>query len=92
MKDPLWKIVLNWGAVIIFLTLPLVIFMFQLWNWIHPGFLQLGPNVEANVEYLREFLRNITILVFGLAGLRTWEHIKNGNNKDKIDWRPSEKS
>lgn len=83
-QDPLWKTVLNWGAVITFLFLPLLIFSLQLWNWTHPGFFVLADpvRVERNLEYLREFMRNITILVFGLAGLRTWENIKNGKIKE----------
>jgi hypothetical protein len=77
-KEPLWKLVLNWGAIITFLTLPTVILSVQLIHWTHPGFFQFPAN--PRIEYLREFQRNLTILVFGLAGLRTWEQIKNGKN------------
>lgn len=77
-QDPPWKRALNWGAVITFLTLPMVLLVIQVWNWTHPGFLTLVEGKDPHIEYLREFMRNITILVFGLAGLRTWEQIKNG--------------
>lgn len=85
--DPYWKIALNWGAVITFFTLPLFVFIGQLTIW---------PNLEAekeHLDYLRGFMTNITYLVFGLAGLRTWEQIKaNGNKQPNAnkEWRPSE--
>ena len=89
MKDPLWKTVLNWGTVITFLVLPLFILSFQLyvnthpgyWKWVEPN---LTPEQHAQrFQYIYDFMRNITILVFGLAGLKTWENVRNGkvNNK-----------
>lgn len=72
MKEPHWKTALNWGAVLVFFSLPIVLFITQLWIY---------PNLEEekiHLDYLRNFMNNITILVFGLAGLRTWEQIKNG--------------
>jgi hypothetical protein len=84
VKDPTWKLVLNWGAVITFLSLPLVLFAIQFWNWTHPGFITLLDPKHPRTEFLAEFHRNVTILVFGLAGLRTWEQVKN-NGKEKGD-------
>jgi hypothetical protein len=72
MRDPYWKIALNWGAVLVFFSLPFVIFVTQLWVY---------PNLDqekAHLDYLREWMRNVTLLVFGLAGLRTWEQMKRG--------------
>ena len=70
---------MNWGAVLTFLTLPLTLFSLQLWNWTHPGWIEVAPEkVEHLRKFLSEFMRNVTILVFGLAGLRTWEQVKNG--------------
>lgn len=83
MTTPLWKTVLAWGAVVTFLSLPLFILAVQLYNWTHPGWMIADPErVDRLREFLGEFMRNITILVLGLAGLRTWEQIKaNGNGK-----------
>ena len=68
MKDPLWKLILNWGAVITFLVLPVLLLSLQMSGWLTVD--------KEELDYLREYFRNITILVFGLAGLRTWEAIK----------------
>src|SRR5262245_11356628 len=91
MKEPAWKIVLNWGAVILFLTVPLGIASLQIyinthrgvWQWVE----ELTPEQRIQrFQYLYDFMRNLTILVFGLAGLRTWQHVsdmKNGNHKER---------
>jgi hypothetical protein len=76
VKEPLWRIVLNWGTIVTFLTLPLVVFIAQLYARTHPGWLDTS-NPE-HFKYLLDFQRNLTILVFGLAGLKTYEQVKNG--------------
>jgi len=83
-RDPLWKVVLNWGTVVTFLTLPLVLASIQIYINTHPGtWTWVDPDLTAEqrvarFQYLYDFMRNITILVFGLAGLRTWENVRNG--------------
>jgi hypothetical protein len=79
LKEPLWKTVLNWGAVITFLTLPLFVFAMQLYMRAHTG--TFDSTKPEHFKYLFDFQRNITVLVFGLAGLRTWENITNGKRK-----------
>jgi hypothetical protein len=59
--EPLWKMILNWGTVIVFFALPIA----ALLGWLHP----------ERLDYLREYMRSITLLVFGLAGLKTWEQL-----------------
>jgi len=89
MKEPGWKVLLNWGAVISFLTVPLTVLTIQVYLNTHPGVWhwveQLSPEQRIQrFQYIYDFMRNLTILVFGLAGLRTWQHIsdtKNGNGK-----------
>jgi len=81
MKDPLWRTVLNWGTVITFFTLPITIMCIQLYAHTHPNWWQHTLGEPQRFQYLYDFMRNITILVFGLAGLRTWENLKNGNGK-----------
>jgi len=66
--EPLWKMVLNWGTVIVFFALPIAAFA----GWLHP----------ERLEYLREYMRNITLLVFGLAGLKTWEQFSKKKEGD----------
>ena len=88
-NEPLWKTVLNWGTVILFLTLPLFIMGVQIyinthpdsWHWTDPN---LTPEQRTQrFQYIYDFMRNLTVLVFGLAGLRTWENIKqNGAAKN----------
>jgi len=76
--EPYWKLFLNWGVVITFLLLPLVIMTIQLYLLSHPDVIRNPETYRDHFKYLLEFQRNLAILVFGLAGLRTWEQIKNG--------------
>ncbi len=80
MKDPLWKTVLNWGTVVTFLTLPLIVFIMQLYMRAHTG--TFDTTHPEHFKYLLDFQRNITVLVFGLAGLKTWENIKENGRKE----------
>jgi hypothetical protein len=79
--DPLWKTFLNWGAVVTFLSLPLIMLCVQMYGRTHPGWMDTSS--PEHFKYLGEFQRNLTILVFGLAGLRTWENVKNGKPKNE---------
>jgi hypothetical protein len=82
MKEEPWKTFLNWGAVCMFFGMPLIIMVIQIFALMFPKWLsQELPQTEF--KYLYEFQRALAILVFGLAGLRTWEHVKNGNHKPK---------
>jgi hypothetical protein len=84
MNDPLWKLVLNWGVVVTFLTLPLVLMTIQLAILSHPNWISDPQRYEKSFSYLLDFQRNLAILIFGLAGLHTWEQVKNGKtNHDK---------
>jgi hypothetical protein len=76
--EPYWKLFLNWGVVITFLLLPLVIMVIQLYLLSHPDVIKNPATYRDHFKYLLEFQRNLAILVFGLAGLRTWEQLKNG--------------
>jgi hypothetical protein len=82
-REEKWKTFLNWGAVIMFFSMPVAITILQLFALMFPRWLsQELPQTEF--KYLYEFQRALAVLVFGLAGLRTWEHVSgNGNNKKK---------
>lgn len=90
MTEEPWKRFLNWGAVIMFFGMPLLVMTIQLLALAFPNVLsQSLPQTEF--KYLYEFQRALAILVFGLAGLRTWEHVShNGkaNKKAAEDPRP----
>ena len=75
--EPLWKTVLIWGCVIMFLTMPVLVMVIQLYALENPKWLsQELP--QSEFKHLIEFQRALAILVFGLSGLRTWEFVSNG--------------
>jgi hypothetical protein len=71
ITEPRWRTVLNWGAVVTFFTIPLIVFVLHVISE-EPGVIWLHFN-----EHLREyvwldhFYGVLTALVFGLAGLDT---------------------
>jgi hypothetical protein len=81
-SEPRWRVVLCWGAVFTFFTVPLVglvlLLMADFW-----------PNVRGHLseyKFIGPFFQSVTALVFGLSGLRTIDHyveVKNGNAKVK---------
>ena len=78
MKDTSWRLVLCWGAVITFLSMPLVIFLLAFFNRDYEEHIR-------NFKFLGKYFESITALVFGLAGLRSLDKYvetkKNGNGK-----------
>lgn len=79
--EPLWRTVLYWGVVILFLTLPLIIMTIQLYILVHPTWMPRAAQYREHFHYLKDFLRTLALLVFGLSGLRTWEQLSNGKEK-----------
>ena len=79
MKDTRWRLILCWGTVITFLTLPLSVLVIAL---LHP---ELAAQIKE-YKFLSKFFESITALVFGLAGLRSvdkYVETKNGNGNKK---------
>ena len=79
MKDTRWRLILCWGTVITFLTLPLSVLVIAL---LHP---ELASQIRE-YKFLSKFFESITALVFGLAGLRSvdkYVETKNGNGNKK---------
>jgi hypothetical protein len=67
--EPRWRTALCWGAVLTFLTLPLIIFTMAIasreFGW---------TNFEQHIKeykFLGSFYQSITALAFGLSGLRS---------------------
>jgi hypothetical protein len=76
-RDTRWRLILCWGAVLTFLTLPLAIFVIAL---LHP---ELVGQIKE-YKFLSKFFESITALVFGLAGLRSLDkYVETKNGKDK---------
>jgi hypothetical protein len=69
ISEPMWKLTLNWGVVITFLSLPLVLMSIQLFLLSHPSVIVNAEHYRDHFKYLVEFQRNLALLVFGLAGL-----------------------
>ena len=84
MNEPLWKTVLNWGAVIVFFILPIGMLIVHVYALTHPGWVSkpLSGKEEYDFNYLFSLQRDTTFLVIGLAGLKTWEVIKNGRQNN----------
>jgi hypothetical protein len=79
VQDPLWRKVLNWGAVTTFFTAPAIIFVLQIFSeeswapWIH------FAKHLVEFKWLGNFYTSVTALVFGLAGLNSWDkRLSNG--------------
>ena len=88
MKDARWRLVLCWGTVITFLTLPLTVFVIAIW---HP---ELAEQLKG-YKFIAKFFESITALVFGLSGLRSVDKFvetkKNGNGNGKPSPEKGEK-
>jgi hypothetical protein len=82
MKEPLWRQVLCWGAVICFFLLPLTAFLIVVYG-ITVG--SVGFLSEEEFKFFKEFTpfeATLATLVFGLAGLNTWDKKINGVKKE----------
>jgi hypothetical protein len=77
MEEPFWRKALCWGSVGIFLVLPLVIFSARLF-----GVPNIAETVDAS-KFLLPYFQSITALVFGLAGLNTWDRRLAANGKQQ---------
>ena len=79
MKDTRWRLILCWGSVITFLVLPLSLVVL---GFVNPAF---AEEVKS-YKFLGKFFESITALVFGLAGLRSFDKFiekKNGNGNNQ---------
>jgi hypothetical protein len=82
MKDPLWRLVLCWGAVFTFFTVPLVGISLLLLADRMPEI----RNHLSEYKFIGPFFQSVTALVFGLSGLRSFDkyvETKNGKSNDK---------
>ena len=78
MKHQGWRDVLAWGCVIAFLGVPPAIFIAHACG--------IGENLLGNAGYMREWYYAVTGMLVSLAGLKTWQQVKengNGNSNRK---------
>jgi hypothetical protein len=79
MKEPLWRRVLCWGAVVTFLTLPLFVFVLVFisteFTWAH-----FDEHI-SHYKFLAPFYQSVTALIFGLAGLNTFDRHAMARNE-----------
>lgn len=77
MNEPLWRNFLCWGAVIAFFTVPVVALAVVI----------LIPTTHEHLEsykFVGTFFQSVAALVFGLAGLKSFDRyveMKNGDKK-----------
>jgi hypothetical protein len=75
MNDPLWRKILCWGAVISFFLLPLVAFVVVVSSVLVGA--GLSDQEVQNFKAFSGYQATLGALVFGLAGLNTWQQ-RNG--------------
>jgi hypothetical protein len=86
MEEPAWRRVLCWGSVILFLSLPPTILILRLVS--DSYHLRWAESIES-AKYVVPYFTSLTGLVFGLAGLNTWDRL-NGKHPEKAkDVKPS---
>jgi threonine/homoserine/homoserine lactone efflux protein len=83
-NEPLWRTILCWSAVIVFFALPLIVFVIQVFS-----------GAEARHQMLKDFdwlgniYRTVTALLFGLAGLNSYDKRLNGRLQNERGKTPS---
>jgi len=70
-KEPGWRIILCWGSVLIFLGAPVFLLILQIFDHLDPRDVEVAKSMSP--MYFA-----VAAVVGGLAGLGTWQNIKNG--------------
>jgi hypothetical protein len=78
MNEPLWRKALCWGAVGSFFGLPILVWIVQI-AAIQSPWLRLEEHTDE-FKYLEGYHAILAALVFGLAGLNSWDK-RNGKAK-----------
>ena len=77
MKEPLWRIVLNWGVTLYFLGLPLLLLLI---GFLH---IELFPPGSHAPQFLGNFHLSVSALVAAMAGLNSFDKYKANGKPDK---------
>jgi hypothetical protein len=80
-KEPLWRQVLCWAAVISFFAIPTGFYFMQVICMLVPAW-QITDAELKHFQWLGNYLRTLATLVFGLAGLNSFDSWKGGGKKE----------
>lgn len=82
--EPRWKVLLCWGAVIAYLTVPMITYALIVISIETPSF-HINEHLK-DFAGLGQWFQALTALIFGLAGLNTWDKTVryNGAKKEAI--------
>ena len=73
IEEPLWRTVLNWGAVGYFLGLPAMVIVI---GFAH---LEMWPAGSHAPQFLGNFHLSVSALVAAMAGLNSFDKYKSGS-------------
>ena len=85
MSEPRWRVVLCWGAVFTFFTVPLVGITLLLLA----DKLQIRDHL-SEYKFIGPFFQSVTALVFGLSGLRSLDKYVETKNGGARNEKPSQ--
>lgn len=77
MNEPLWRKVLCWGAVACFFVMPGTAFALVVYDAFTAGTFLRAEDI-GNLKAFSTYQATLTALLFGLAGLNTWDR-RNGS-------------
>lgn len=80
--EPRWRKVLCWGAVLMFFSLPAIVFL------LHFTAVEMGWQFDNRIEEFRGITpvyETVTALVFGLAGLNSFDRFFNDRKNHKTE-------
>ena len=84
MNEPRWKTVLCWGAIVAYLTVPLITYALIVIAVEVPEF-HLNEHLK-DFAGLGQWFQTLTALIFGLAGLHSFDRFveqKNGKKDEQ---------
>jgi hypothetical protein len=74
--DPLWRVTVYWLVIILFFTLPVVVFILHVLSFVSAKF-------PGEYSYLTEFHRLLAVLLFAMLGFNSWDkHLINGKSSE----------
>jgi hypothetical protein len=79
MREPQWKIVLAWGVVILYLSLPPIILLLRIVS--DSLNLHWSKSVDE-AKFIVPYFTSLTAIAVSLAGLNSWDR-RNGRHNSK---------
>jgi hypothetical protein len=82
MNEPSWRKALCWCAVVSFFSAPLLFFTVEILSIMVPSWHTITKDEISELKWLADWHRMLAALVFGLAGLNSFDKWKgNGSTK-----------